>query len=699
MSLNEKSEEHKLLNRELNRITDENELLKENELLSEIGLRFNKLPWRTILVYVIMGFTWIMFSDRILEVFVQDQKAYVTAQTYKGGFYVLVTAIMLFFLIKLDYSRIIKLSRAIVNKNQDLVNFSEELLAMDEELNQRIIDLNLILDELRLQKDFVDEIYDKSNTAIMIWTLDGNLLEANDYFFNIFGFNAEEITKKTWNEFIISIEGENAFLRHIKNIKENAGVKNFESKARAKNGKILDMLWNDSIITNPKTKELVIVSFGIDITAEKEKEQKIIELAFTDSLTGLSNRTVLEQNISNLIREKNPFAVYYLDIDNFRNINDIYGHQYGDCFLKDFSLKMEELFDKKNLYHWSGDEFILVDEDVTEETINARIDLLLQLSCDTWRHNHIEYHPSASIGITKFPDDGDTVGTMFKNIDLALHHSKSNGKGLAVKYNSSFLKEIEHKLHVENAIYEALVNEGFELFYQPIFKLDSKEIVGIEALLRLKNKNINISTGELIGIAEKTGQIIKIDQWVIRNTFKFIVEQLKSSEIIVSINLSAKTIDSLDLLSFLKQCLNEYELDAQNVEFEITEHSLINNISNGRNIVNGIKRLGFKIALDDFGTRYSSLNYLSQIPFDLLKIDKSYVDEILKDNKSSIVVEQIIQLSKRLGIKTVAEGIETPDQWSTLLTLECDYGQGYLFSKPIDALSLMKLLDEENVCN
>jgi len=664
----------------------------ENELLNEIQFKYNNFPWKPILVYVVVGFLWILFSDTLLAVIVKDNVLYMKLQSFKGSFYVVVTAIMLFYLIKFDNTQTIKLANLISIRNQELASFSEELIATEEELSHKVIRLNQTLDDLNTEKQFVDEIFNSCNTAIMVWKLNGEVIEINNHFTEILGFDGSEIIGKKWYDCIIPANERTVVSKLFSELKKNYNVKNFENKVVTKSGMIMDMLWNDSIIQNSKTNELLVVSYGIDITSERINERKAFELAFKDKLTGFDNRIVFENDITKLIETNTPFTLYYLDIDNFRSLNEIHGHHYGDLFLKDYSLRIQDKLIGCSLYRWCGDEFMVLEKEDSTSCIESLEEQIFEITKEKWCHEHIEYHPSVSIGIAKYPEDGNCREEIFKNIDIALHHSKSQGNAYASKFCSGFQKKIEKKVAIVNAIHEALLHDGFELNYQPIFNLSTMDISAIEVLLRWRPNTFTFSTGEFIEVAEETGQIVKIDQWVIRNAFDFIAKNLNNSLITVSINLSARTICSHETVRFLRECLDEFKVDASKIEFEVTEHSLIDDITESLELVSSLKSLGFKISLDDFGTRYSSLNYLSHMPFDCLKIDKTYVDKIVSFNNDKIIVDQIIQLSRKIGLKTIAEGIETSEQLKLLSSMGCDFGQGYLLAKPLKQSNLISLL-------
>lgn len=306
----------------------------------------------------------------------------------------------------------------------------------------------------------------------------------------------------------------------------------------------------------------------------------------------------------------------------------------------------------------------------------------------------VEFDYSLSIGITKFPMDGIDAFTLLKNSEMALNNAKNKGRDRYEFYKSELQKEFEFQTNVEIEIDKAISNDEFELNFQPIYELETDKLGSVEILLRLNNQNLgNISIGKIITIAEQSGQIINVDRWVIKTVFKMIKEHFnKEKTCLFSMNLSAQSFNSKKFIKFIKEQIEVFKIDTGNVEFEITEYSFLNDTRKSVTMMNALKSMGFKIALDDFGTRYSSLNYLAKLPFDRLKIDKSYIDNILEHNNDQIIVEQIIELSNKLGLKTVAEGIELAKQKELLLTYGCDYGQGYYLSKPINFQALLQVL-------
>ena len=356
---------------------------------------------------------------------------------------------------------------------------------------------------------------------------------------------------------------------------------------------------------------------------------------------------VFESEIGQMIHEKVKFTLFYLDFDNFKNLNDVLGHEYGDQFLYDYSVKIKEVVPKGMVYRWSGDEFLIVQTTDNLDEVKEIIDTLMTFTKRKWTVGNMEYYPSISMGVTRYPQDGQSVSELMKNVEMALYKSKDSGKSQHRFYESIFQQDVERLIHVESSINKVFQNNAFVLFYQPIYELTEGKIEGFEVLLRWHDNSGNITTGEFIDVAEKTGQIIEIDRWVIKNAFEFLDQNYRASSYVVSINLSAKSLMSPMLLSYIQEQLKLYQIDPPRVAFEVTEHSLIDNFELTKEVIVSLKAMGFKISLDDFGTRFSSLNYLSKIPFDALKIDKSYIDHVTEDGKDQVIVKQIIQLDRK----------------------------------------------------
>ena len=312
------------------------------------------------------------------------------------------------------------------------------------------------------------------------------------------------------------------------------------------------------------------------------------------------------------------------------------------------------------------------------------VDGILRDTHRTWQVKEVEFHTSTSIGVVTCPEQGNDISTIFKNLEVALYKAKESGRARSAFFDQSYSDAIQRKSKIEGLINRALEEDGFYLNYQPIYNLKTRKPYRYEVLLRISIENdLSTNIGEVISVAEQTGQIHRIDDWVIEKVFSMMEDHRhRMPEFKVAVNISAQTFTSMPFIENLKGLIKKYDIDPGNIELEVTEHTIIKNIEESYDIMNGIKGLGFMMALDDFGTRYSSLNYLSRLPFDILKVDKSYVDNLLKESNDVTIVKQIITLAKAIGLATVAEGIETAEQEKVLLEAGCDYGQGYHFSKP-----------------
>lgn len=668
---------------------------REKVILAKYKLGFKTNPLRIIYFYLILGFGWIMLSDTILYALITDHNLHVMLQGYKGVFYVLATALMLYVVIKYDYHRILDLTAKVALKNEELTEYSNDLETAKEMLKKQIGALNDSLEAINAHKKFSQVIYDKTNTAIALLSLEGNIIGYNNYFSELFGYQAGEIVGRKWHHFLN--RPEKSLVEKMRNaIHQDAIINNFECQAKTKDGRILEIVWNNNVIKDPMSNEMVIFCLGIDRTVEKQNERQIYELAFKDQLTSLDNQLVFERQVKHLIATNQEFSLYYLDFDNFRNLNDIHGHYYGDCFLQDYAKMLKESFKSIKIFRFSGDEFMLLDYNSEPHHVATTLHLLFTNTNRPYCYDDFSYYPSISVGVVKYPEDGNDYQMIFKNIDLALYKAKIKGKNQSVKFHRDIQNEIETKIKIENGIRQMLANDNFISCYQPIYDFKTKTIVGVESLLRWDRDILDCNPAQLIEVGEQTGQIIKIDRWVVANSFKFLANQLENHDIKMSINLSTRTIEAPGTMEYLMAQLKIYQIDPGKVIFEITEHSLFDNIEYSQYLVKKLKAIGFKIALDDFGTRYSSFNYLKNLEFDRLKIDKLYIDKILESPHDKIIVEQIIGLSAKLNIETVAEGIEYPSQFELVKSMGCNYAQGYLMAKPLYRDDLMALISQSN---
>jgi diguanylate cyclase (GGDEF)-like protein len=433
----------------------------------------------------------------------------------------------------------------------------------------------------------------------------------------------------------------------------------------------------------------------IDITNLKLIEQRLEWLAYYDNLTELPNRIAFEKKMNETIidSEIDKFALVYLDIDDFKNINDALGHVAGDYFLKYVANSLKHQIDDQDfIARLSGDEFAILYYNVDKkEDVEIKLNHLLEVTKKPWEYMDRKLYFSFSAGATMYPDDGQDSLLLLKNSDIAMYAAKKNQ---SIRYNfyseemnETNLRRIEMIHELKNAIDQ----RDFELYYQPINQLNNESIYGVEALIRWNHPEKGmISPMEFIPLAEETGLICEIDYWVLETAFiqKRKWEQECSLPIKMSINISGKSLVKVSLLDKLSELIDRVDIKREDIQIEITETSYMENVEASAIILERIKEMGIKIALDDFGTGYSSLTYLEILPIDIVKLDRKFIMNPLEHAEECVIVQNLIKLTHDLNLKILAEGIETREQLNFLRENGCDLGQGYLFSRPLPASTI-----------
>ena len=442
-----------------------------------------------------------------------------------------------------------------------------------------------------------------------------------------------------------------------------------------------------------------------DVTDQKQAEQQLLHNAFHDALTGLPNRALfmdrLKQSIGEVKKgEGYSFGVLFLDLDRFKVVNDSLGHQIGDQLLVATARRLESCLRPGDMVaRLGGDEFAIIldhvkhvsDATQAAERIREHLNTPFNLS------GH-EVFISASIGIALNQTASEVPEEILRNADTAMYRAKDQGRGCFELFDKGMHARNAALSQLESGLRHALARNEFSVHYQPIISLETWRINGFEALLRWEHPEHGyISPLKFIPVAEETGLIIEIGQWVLREAcqqLKMWQEQFPSNPpLSISVNLSGKQFSQPDLIECISQILTETGLDASSLKIEITESAIIENLDAAAMMLKRIKALGIRLSLDDFGTGYSSLSYLHRFPIDTLKIDRSFVSRINLP-KNAEIVKTILTLAKNLGMDVVAEGVETREQVLQLTGLNCEYVQGYLLSKPIDGRAMKELISE-----
>ncbi len=436
----------------------------------------------------------------------------------------------------------------------------------------------------------------------------------------------------------------------------------------------------------------VLLTGGLLYVLIKYDNRKLLSLAYKDSLTGMDNRVAFEQKAKYLILKKIPFTVYLIDINNFKHLNEVHGHDYGDRFLTLIGNTLEDL-EVGSVFRWWGDQFLLISMEEELSQIIKKIDMIQSIMGKDWHMDNVSFHCSVNVGVSSYPKDCKDFTGLSQNLDITIFKAKENGKEQYVIYSDYLLEEITYLSRLEHELKIAMAEEGLNLHFQPIVDLKTEEITSYEVLLRWVHEDTMFSNiGKVIQAAEKTQQISAIDRWVIDHLFKIIHEHPVLQETNFSLNVSSVFFRSSKFVNFLLSKLEEYRINPERITLEVTEYSIIQDFEKSKKNIDAIKLAGIKMSIDDFGTKYSSLGYLSRIPFDVLKIDKSYIDFIHNNPTDLAIAKLLINLGQDLDLVVVAEGIEYKDQKDLLIDLNCEKGQGYYFAKP---MPLNEMIEKE----
>ncbi len=432
-----------------------------------------------------------------------------------------------------------------------------------------------------------------------------------------------------------------------------------------------------------------------DITDRRLYQRKIEQQAFTDFLTGLYNRMCCERDLAKLIdeakRDGTRGALIYLDLDNFKHINDGLGHQYGDILLKSISGALAEIKGlEEHCYRMGGDEFVILVSPDAYRDLSRIMEQISEVFRRPWYLKDSDYYCTASIGSVTYPDLGDTVAELIKKADIAMYEAKKSGKNRQANYSEGQDTEFGRQLNMEKNMRDA-ENTGydeFEVYYQPIIDVENggAECAGAEALVRWNSSRLGfIPPSDFIPLAEYLGLINPIGNHVLEKACKACKawNEKSAHSMKVNVNLSVVQLLQNDIVECVERALKESGLAAANLTLEVTESLAINDMARMKEILSKIKALGVSIALDDFGTGYSSLNHIREIPFDIIKVDQSFVKDLAEDAYSQSFVRMVAELAETIGVKICVEGIETPAQYQALKNMKIKYIQGFYFDRPL----------------
>lgn len=575
----------------------------------------------------------------------------------------------------------------------------EELTATEEELRIQYNELQEKEELLRKSEERYQLALLAAKDGIYDFDIKNNKMFYSNSWKNMLGYQDEDIEDSydVWESLIHPLDKQRVVEEMNKYLNKEINSYNIEYRFKNKDGSYIWVQDRATAVWDGEGNPSRVTGAHINIDERIKKEKIIFNMAYYDGLTGLPNRRFFKEKLKEILKEDNKGIVLFLDLDNFKNINDTLGHDVGDELLKVIACKLKEVLGKDDiLARFGGDEFLILQPNIykREEAIKS-VNKILDIFKDLWQVREHKIYITSSIGITHYPHDSSDLNIILRNVDTAAYDAKSSGKNRYEFFEKSMYDEMLRKTKIEKALREAIDNNELELYYQPQVEVKTGKIVSLEALIRWKHPEMGlVSPMEFIPIAEETGFIVDIGEWVLRTACKQNKEWKDKGYKYdtVAVNVSSIQLRQRGFVDLVKNILEETKLEPQFLELEITESVLMESLQKSIKILDELRTIGVKTALDDFGTGYSSLNYLMKIPIDTVKIDKTFIDNICVNYTQKSVIEGIILIAHEMKLDVVAEGVEVEDQLKILANKKCDKIQGYFFSKPYEANNVEKNL-------
>jgi len=580
---------------------------------------------------------------------------------------------------------------------QYATDLSFRLEAMQNQILERNAELEFQSKDLKREKDFVTRLLNTAHAVILTQDSNGNIVMANEYTCELTGYSLDEITGKKFSKLFQQQALPDAFLNQIDNLLTNQQETiEHESNLCCKNGDTLFMAWYHSVLPSLDFTENQILTVALNISERKKAEDHLGWLASHDSLTQLFNRRRFHQELEKYLptcqHQGQHAALMFIDLDKFKDINDTSGHHVGDMLLK----KVADVLKKQTresdvVARFGGDEFAVLLKQTTRE-ISERVAqrICASISSIEVQGEQHKHNGSCSIGIVLFPDDDHHTGgvnsaDILMSADIAMYTAKKSGRNNWCFYDPVLLRkeDARERVHWDEMVKQSLEQNLIELFFQPIMHLKQRHIDHYECLMRIRENGKITPPASFIRAAESSGLMPAVDEHVIKLAFAH-KRNLEQSGIasVLAINLSGLSFQGSNLAFHIQHCLDEFKINAGEIIFEITETTAVSDLKSSKQMMSHLKNLGFSFALDDFGAGFSSLSYLKQFPIDYIKIDGSFVKDILSNGEDQMLVKTIVDTARAFNLETIAEFVENRETLDLLESIGVDYVQGYHIDKP-----------------
>lgn len=543
---------------------------------------------------------------------------------------------------------------------------------------------------------FAEQVVSEANSVIVILDQNGNIQRFNRLSEEYTGLKEQEVIGQNVFKLFMSRSEAAASKRNITVFFRNGSSYEVERWIKTRKGQRLFLFRNKFVHSGSGKNEIFLICSGTDITEERRAQERLRVLANTDTITGLPNRNAIHELISDAItaRGDTQVGVVYLDLDNFKKVNDAYGHMFGDQLLQAVALAILSCLDEgQTLARLGGDEFIVMATDTSQGALEAMASRILTRLRQPFRIGLIEVYTGCSLGIALAPQHGNDRESVIRNADTAMYTAKENGRGKFCVFSPEMNQRVFEYLWLDTNLRKALDNDQLLIHYQPKMTWRG-EVRSLEALVRWQSPERGlIPPMEFISYAEESGLIVPLGRWVMLDVVRQVAKwRDKGINMRVAVNVSARQLADQTIFSDLKQALKDLNFEYCPIDVELTESCLIENEELALSVIQQFSRLGAQIHLDDFGTGYSSLSQLARFPIDAIKLDQSFVRDIHKQSISQSLVRAIVAVAQALNLQVIAEGVESAKEDAFLTKNGVNERQGYLFAKPMPAAAFERWL-------